>query len=101
MPPLVKVALNARVDINACLTNLAKLEELNRAKDNQIKRLNMLVRNGYNGDIEPKNKTNCYVLRDPRVKDGLGHTRGEKVNGRQIITKGNEVVQFTKANHTW
>ena len=84
-----------KVDINACLTNLAKLKELNKAKDNQIKRLNMLVRFGHNGEEQSKNKTNRDAQRDPRIKDGLGHTRGEKVNGRNII-KGKEVVQFTK-----
>ena len=36
-----------KFNVNDCLTNIAKLEDSIKAKDNQINRLNMLVRLGY------------------------------------------------------
>jgi chromosome segregation ATPase len=45
-----------KIDVQACITNLAKLEKLIKAKDAQIERLNKLVRNGYEGDTKPEPK---------------------------------------------
>ena len=83
------------VDINACLTNISKLEDTIKAKDGQIKRLNMLVSQGYCNDEKPKGKHNYTTWRHPKVTDGLGHIRGDKVNGRNII-KGKEHVNFVR-----
>jgi hypothetical protein len=35
----------SKVDVQACVTNLAKLEKLIQANDAQLERLNMLVKN--------------------------------------------------------
>ena len=40
-----------KIDFQACVTNLEKLEKLIKAKDVQLNRLNMLVRNGYEGNV--------------------------------------------------
>ena len=40
-----------KIDVQACVTNLEKLEKLIKAKDVQLNRLNMLVRNGYEGNF--------------------------------------------------
>jgi hypothetical protein len=45
-----------KIDVQVCVTNLAKLEKLIKAKDAQLKRLNKLVRNGYEGDTKPEPK---------------------------------------------
>ena len=42
-----------KFDIKACVANMAKLEELVKAKDCEIKRLNMIVKNGYEGNVNP------------------------------------------------
>ena len=42
-----------KFDIQACVANMAKLEELVKAKDCEIKRLNMIVKNGYEGNVNP------------------------------------------------
>jgi hypothetical protein len=37
---------------------MAKLEKLIQAKDAQLERMNMLVKNGYEGNVKPKPKVN-------------------------------------------
>jgi hypothetical protein len=83
------------VDITACLTNIARLEDSIKAKDDQINRLNMLVSQRYCDDEKLKGKNHYTTWRHPKVTDGIGHTRGEKLNGRHII-KGKEHVNFMR-----
>jgi hypothetical protein len=45
-----------KVDVQACITNMANLEKLIQAKDAKLERLNMLVKNGYEGNARPKPK---------------------------------------------
>lgn len=85
-----------KVDINAYLTNIAKIEDTIKAKDGQIKILNMLVSQGYCDDVKQKSKHNYTSWRHRKVTDSLGHTRGDKVNGRHVI-KEKEHVNFVKA----
>jgi hypothetical protein len=69
-----------KIDVQACVTNMAKLEKLIQAKDAQLERMNMLVKNGYEGNVKPKPKVNYINARYSNKKDGLGHHKGEKVN---------------------
>ena len=85
-------------DINACKTNLAKLEDLIKAKDKQLDRLNMFVKNGYEGDVKPTPKVAYKEGRHPMIGHGLGHYKGMKVNERKVV-KGNEVISFTKSGN--
>jgi chromosome segregation ATPase len=84
-----------KIDVQACITNLAKLEKLIKAKDAQVERLNKLVRNGYEGDIKSEPKVVYKERRCSHKKDGLGHYNGGKVNDRNVV-KGKECVMFTK-----
>jgi hypothetical protein len=84
-----------KVDVQACVTNMAKLEKLIQAKDAQLERLNMLVKNGYEGNAKPKPKVIYKDGRYPNKKEGLGHYKGEKVNDRKMV-KDKECVMFTK-----
>jgi hypothetical protein len=83
------------VGINACLNNIAKLKETIKAKDNQMHRLNMLVKNSYEGDVKPEPKIKFKPSRRAHLMDWLGHIMGEKVNGRQVV-RGWECVKFKK-----
>jgi len=87
-----------KIDVQACVANLAKLEKLVKAKDGELNRLNMLVKNGYEGNVKPKPKVNYKNGRYPTIKDGLGHNKGEKVNERKVV-KGKEVITFTKGGN--
>jgi len=74
-------------DINACATNLAKLEEAIKAKDAQIYKLNMLVGKG---NLKPKSDFESHpayntAQRFPSIYDGLGYTRGNNANGSKIV----------------
>lgn len=74
-------------DINACVTNLSKLEEAIKGKDNQIHKLNLLVGKG---NFKPKSDFKSHPAYDtarrfPSIGDGLGLTRGNKVNGTKIV----------------
>ena len=80
-----------KIDIQACVTNLAKLEELVKDKDCEIKRLKMIVKNGYEGNVKPKPKVIYKDGRYPTIKDGLGHYKGAKVNERKVV-EGKEVI---------
>lgn len=62
-------------DVNACLTNIAKIEDHIKAKDTKIKRLNMVVREGYEGKNKEKSKAKYDGGRHKSIKDGLGHKR--------------------------
>jgi hypothetical protein len=57
--------------------------------------MNMLVKNGYEGNIKPKPKINYINGRYPNKKDGFVHYKGEKVNDHKVV-KGKECVMFTK-----
>jgi len=87
-----------KFNVNDCLTNIAKLEDSIKAKDNQINRLNMLVRLGYDCNEKLKTKVNYDVERHSSIMDGLGLKRGEKTNGKQV-TKGWEGPIFTKGTN--
>ena len=86
---------------------MAKLEELVKDKDCEIKRLNMVVKNGYEGIVKPKPKIIYKDGRYPTIKDGLGHYMGAKVNERKVVkgkeerkmVKGKEVLSFTKGGN--
>jgi hypothetical protein len=77
---------------------LTKLEKLIKAKDAQLERLNKLVRNGYEGDTKPEPKVAYKEGRHSHKKDGLGHYKGGKVNGRKVV-KDKECVMFTKGSN--
>jgi hypothetical protein len=68
---------------------MAKLEKLIQAKDAQLERLNMLLKNGYEGNAKPNPKVNYKDGRYPNKKEALGHYKGEKVNDRKMV-KGKE-----------
>ena len=70
---------------------MAKLEKLVKAKDGELNRLNMLVKNGYEGNVKPKPKVNYKDGRYPTIKDVLGHCKGAKVIERKVV-KGKEVL---------
>jgi hypothetical protein len=74
---------------------MAKLEKLIQAKDAQLERLNILVKNRYEGNAKPKPKVNYKDGRYPNKMEGLGHYKGEKVNDRKVV-KGKKCVMFTK-----
>jgi hypothetical protein len=84
-----------KVDVQACFTNMAKLEKLIQAKNAQLERLNMLVKNGYEGNTKTKTKVNYKNGRYSNKKDGLGHYKRGKVNDRKVV-KGKECVTLTK-----
>jgi hypothetical protein len=73
-----------KVDVQACVTNMA-LEKLIQAKDAQLERLNMLVKNGYECNTKPKPKVNYKDGRYPNIKDGLGHYKGGKINYWKVV----------------
>ena len=87
-----------KFDIQAYVANIAKLEELVKTKDLEIKRLNMIVKNGYEGNVKPKPKIIYKDGRYPTIKDGLGHYKGAKVNEIKVV-KGKEVLSFTKGGN--
>jgi hypothetical protein len=74
---------------------MAKLEKLIQAKDAQLERMNMLAKNGYEGNVKPRSKVNYISGRYPNKKDGFGHYKRENVNDRKVV-KGKEYVMFTK-----
>ncbi|XP_039834532.1 uncharacterized protein LOC120695316 [Panicum virgatum] len=64
-----------------------KLEEAIKGKDEQIHELNMLVGKG---NLKPKSDFKSHPAYDtarrfPSIGDGLGLTRGNKVNGTKIV----------------
>ena len=74
-------------DINTCVTNLSKLEEAIKSKDDQIHKLNMLLGKS---NFKPKSDFKSHPAYDtarrfPSIGDGLGLTRGNKVNGTKIV----------------
>jgi hypothetical protein len=86
-----------KIDVQACVTNLAKLEKLIKAKNAQLERLNKLVRNGYQGDTKPEPKVIYKEGRRSHKKDGLGHYNRVKANDRKIIKGMCNVHQRSKA----
>jgi hypothetical protein len=87
-----------KIDVQACITNLAKLEKLIKAKDAQLERLNKLVKNGYEGDTKTEPKVAYKEGRCSHKKDGLGHYKGGKINDQKVL-KGKECVMFTKGSN--
>ena len=84
-------------DINACVTNLSKLEEAIKSKDDQIHKLNMLLGKS---NLKPKSDFKSHPAYDtarrfPSIGDGLGLTRGNKVNGTKIV-KGQAIPLWKK-----
>lgn len=69
-----------KIDVNACVANISKLEESIKARDAQIKRLNMLVTQGYEGKTKPEPKIKYKDGKHPRHVDRLGHYKGSKVS---------------------
>jgi uncharacterized protein (DUF3084 family) len=79
----------SNIDINALKTNHERLEETFKSKDKEIARLNMLITQGKNG-----------VKSIPKVvdKQGLGHYKNNKVNGR-VVVKGHEIPLWNKGGY--
>ena len=84
------------VDLNAHFTNLANMKVMK----NEIARLNsMLDTKGKNskksagGKVNQLKKPQYLDGRNPHIKDGLGHKKGAKTNGRKVVN-GIECVQF-------
>ena len=74
-------------DINVCVTNLSKLEEAIKGKDDQIHKLNMLLGKS---NFKPKSDFKSHPAYDtarrfPSIGDGLGLTRGNKLNSTKIM----------------
>jgi hypothetical protein len=84
-----------KIDVQTCVTNMAKLEKLIQEKDVKLERMNKLVKHRYEGNVKPKPKVSYKDGRYPNKNDGLGHYKGEKVNDRKVV-KGKECVMFTK-----
>jgi hypothetical protein len=74
-----------KIDVQACVANLAKLEKLIQAKDAQLERFNILVKNGYEGNAKPEAKIKYKNGRHHSKKDGLGHYKEEKLNDRRVV----------------
>jgi hypothetical protein len=79
----------SNVDINALKTNHARLEETIRSKDKEIAQLIMLINQGKIG-----------AKSIPKVigKQGLGHYKDNKVNGR-VVVKGHEIPLWNKGGY--
>jgi valyl-tRNA synthetase len=79
----------SNVDVNTLKTNLARLEETIKSKDKEIARLNMLVNQG-----------KFCAKSTPKVidKQGLGHYKDNKVNGR-VVMKGQEIPLWNKGGY--
>jgi hypothetical protein len=77
---------------------MAKLQKLIQTKAAKLERLNMLVKNRYEGNTKPEPKVNYKDGRYPNKKDGLGHYKGGKVNDRKVV-KRKECVMFTKGSN--
>jgi hypothetical protein len=84
------------LDMNVYSTNLANMEAMRK----EIVRLNGILGKRCMEDVkttsgkEDQPKRPLYKDgRHPHIKDGLGHTKGGKTNGRKVIN-GYECVQF-------
>jgi hypothetical protein len=62
-----------KIDVQVCVTNMAKLEKLVQSKDAQLERMNMLVKYGYEGNAKPKSKVNRWNV--SKKKMGLDITK--------------------------
>jgi hypothetical protein len=82
-------SIYSNVDINALKTNHASLEEKIKSKDKEIAQLTMLITQGKSG-----------VKSIPKVvdKEGLGHYKNNKVNGR-VVVKGHEIPLWNKVGY--
>jgi hypothetical protein len=89
LSPLAKVVKKCyNLDLNLYSTNLANMEAIKK----EIARLNaMLGKRCMEGkkaasgkDNQPK-KPQYKNGRHPHIKDGLGHIKGAKTNGRKVI----------------
>jgi hypothetical protein len=95
MSPQVKGARNViKFDVQACVTNMAKLEKLIQANDAQLERMNMLVQHGYEGNSKTKPKINYkYEVKAndwkvSKVKECVMFTKGVNLEGLMNIAHG-------------
>jgi hypothetical protein len=82
------------LDLNVYFTNLSKIEAMKK----EIARLNELVNKGCMNKSASGKENQPKIPqfkneRKPHIKDGLGHTKGAKTNGRNMAN-GYECVQF-------
>jgi hypothetical protein len=75
------------VDLNVYSTNLANMEAMRK----EIIRLNAMLNKSGKDDQSKRPKYKDGRL--PHIKNGLGHEKGNKTNGRKVIN-GFECVQF-------
>ena len=82
------------INKNVYATNLVNMSEMRK----EISRLNVVINekcNKVTSDKENQPKKPQYKDgRHPHIKDGLGHKKGAKTNGRKVIN-GYESVKFT------
>jgi hypothetical protein len=76
------------LDLNVYSTNLANMEAMRK----EIIRLNDVIGKGcmnnkkqVSGKEDQPKKPQFKNRRHPHIKDGLGHTKGGKTNGRKVI----------------
>jgi hypothetical protein len=82
--------------MNAYSTNLANMEAMKK----ELERLSVLLdkrssdsNKTASGKVDQPKRPQYKDGRHPHIKDGLGHTKGSKTNGRKVIN-GYECVQF-------
>ena len=86
----------SHIDINAMSTNLANM----KAMEKEIARLNELINQKCNqdnklssGKVNQQERPLYKDGRPPHIKDGLGHIKGNKTNGRKVMN-GVECVKL-------
>jgi len=84
------------IDMNAYSTNLANMEAMKK----ELAKLNVLLdkkasdsKKPASGKVDQPKRPQYKDGRHPHIKDGLGHIKGGKTNGRKVIN-GFECVQF-------
>jgi hypothetical protein len=82
------------LDLNMYSTNLANMEAMKKEITRLTHLLNTKCENKPQGKEVQQNRPNYKDGRNPKVKDGLGHTKGGKTNGRDLVN-GIECVKFT------
>jgi hypothetical protein len=90
------------LDLNIYSTNLANMEAMRK----EIARFNGIIAKGciygktQNGDkkVEEPKRPRYKNERHLSIKDGLGHTKGAKTNGRKLVN-GVKCVQFERKEH--
>lgn len=87
-----------KFDIQACVANLANQEELIKAKDAQLKGLNMLVTQGYEGNTKPEQNIKYKAGRHPCQMDDIGDHVGSKVTDRKVVN-GKDAIDVSKGGN--